>query len=99
MQNESVQSQLLLKLDMVFGAVIALNAVVIGAETEFRTNKDEFSIFWYAIEVFFAVTFGIELIIRVLLLGLRYFKSFGNSVDAILVVISVFDCFILTWFP
>ena len=47
----SVQNQLLLKLDAVFGGVIVLNAVVIGIETEFRTNKDDFDARWYAIEV------------------------------------------------
>jgi hypothetical protein len=98
-QNESVQNQLLLKLDAVFGGVIVLNAVVIGIETEFRTNKDDFDARWYAIEVIFAIVFSIELVIRVMLLGLEYFMSFGNFADAILVVVSVFDCFILTWFP
>eukprot|EP00747_Dinoflagellata_sp_TGD_P033991 gnl/TRDRNA2_/TRDRNA2_136975_c1_seq2.p1 gnl/TRDRNA2_/TRDRNA2_136975_c1~~gnl/TRDRNA2_/TRDRNA2_136975_c1_seq2.p1 ORF type:complete len:871 (-),score=146.59 gnl/TRDRNA2_/TRDRNA2_136975_c1_seq2:49-2424(-) len=83
------------------GAVILLNCVSIGAETDWRpsegTPKDLDQLPWYIIELMFTMIFLGELILRLNAMGWHYWRSPWNLFDFFVVVISLADVCLLTW--
>ncbi|CEM25353.1 unnamed protein product [Vitrella brassicaformis CCMP3155] len=76
-----------------FTWLIVFNAVFIGLEIELNQNADNWqtaSIF-LSIELLFVVLFTIEQILHLQAEGLKYFRDFFNTMDFILVVLSIVE--------
>uniref|UniRef100_A0A7S3UIV8 Ion transport domain-containing protein n=1 Tax=Oxyrrhis marina TaxID=2969 RepID=A0A7S3UIV8_OXYMA len=83
---------------LAIGAVIVLNAVLIGVETEVVGADDtNASPLWFVIEVVFALVFSIELGLKVWAYHVRpFFSDVANVLDTFLVVMAVVDVCILS---
>jgi len=84
------------------GAVIVLNALTIGLETDARSAaKDGHSVsgLWYILEVVFCILFLTELVLRLYYHKIAYFTTSPmrgwNIIDFSIVVVSLADTFIL----
>jgi hypothetical protein len=81
-----------------YGSVIAivLNAFVIGIQTDYmaRNVTIEAPKSLYAIDLFFCITFTIEILVRMLVNPLRFFRSAGsvlNIMDVVLMLLQVVE--------
>jgi hypothetical protein len=88
--------------DVCVGAVIALNCIVVGFETDFRKEAGTVwttdDILWYVVDNFFTLVFLFELKLRIQANGLRkWSKSGWNLFDFSLVVMSLVDTYILAF--
>lgn len=84
--------------DVLIGGVILLNAILMGVELDSSENEvTEINdrLFWYVIEILFALTFTSELAVRVYVHRFDYFKTPMNVFDAVLVALTILDTFIL----
>lgn len=87
------------QVDIAVGGVILLNAVLMGIELD-TSDKEVTAIsdrlFWYVVEVIFALFFICELSARVYIHRFDYFKQLMNIFDAVLVALTILDTFILS---
>mmetsp|Transcript_3115 Transcript_3115/g.10411 ORF Transcript_3115/g.10411 Transcript_3115/m.10411 type:complete len:333 (-) Transcript_3115:776-1774(-) len=88
------------KVDLAIICVIILNAVVIVLEVDLGP-RDPYTpvqdrMFWFLTEAMFTVIYVMELVFRIHQQHLQWVRSWWNWLDAIVVVVSVVDCFILT---
>jgi len=82
---------------VVVGFLVLLNSVYIGVETEMtrcKTRSDKWDI-WYVIEVMFALTFTVELCLRLFVESSKFFKDRWNVFDTVIVLSSVAETLIL----
>lgn len=86
------------QVDVAIGFVILLNAVLMGIELD-SSDKEVTAIgdrlFWYVVEVIFALIFTAELCFRVYIHRFDHFKHMMNIFDFLLVALTILDTFIL----
>lgn len=75
--------------------MIAINAVVVGVETDYGGRDDEFSLAWYVVELAFTTVFCAELAVRLVAEQCGFFRDRWNLFDLTLVVMSCIDTFVL----
>lgn len=87
------------QVDLALGFVIVLNAVMMGVELD-SSDREVTEIgdrlFWYVVEIIFALIFTGELAVRVYIHRFEYFKTAMNIFDAFLVALTILDTFILS---
>jgi voltage-gated sodium channel len=87
------------QVDVAIGCVIFLNAILMGVELDSSDREvTEISdrLFWYVIEILFALVFLAELCARVYVHHFAFFKTAMNCFDALLVALTILDTFILS---
>jgi voltage-gated sodium channel len=87
--------QLRIRFDMAVGLVILTNAVFIAIETDADPENAQVQEFLGYAEIIFCVLFTAELVVRLKMDGLKYFKDPANWLDFFLVVSSDIDVFIM----
>jgi len=78
--------------DMVIGAAIMLNSIVLGLEIDLSEQTDP--MLWLVLENVFCVIWLLELMLKLWFLRLRYFRDTWNWLDLGLVFLSVYDAWI-----
>jgi len=81
--------------DLFFGGWICVNAVILGVETDFRTLANEEDVIWTFLDSTFNVVFLIELCLRIYAERRKWIRDVWNIFDFILVVVGVFDTWML----
>lgn len=100
-----------LKFDMIIGACIVANALVMAMEIEYYGRKFEkteisdcdgecgtvglMESFFYVMTHIFCAIFLLELLVRLKCEGFRYLGNISNLLDAMIVVVSVIDSWVL----
>jgi voltage-gated sodium channel len=85
------------KADMLFGGIIFLNAIVMGIETDARTQDNDKHVSWLLIDSFFNVVFICEMCLRIQAEKNKWVKDMWNVFDAVLVFVGVVDSWILAF--
>jgi voltage-gated sodium channel len=87
--------QLRVRFDMAVGVVILTNAGFIALETDADPDNADMQQFLGYAEIIFCVLFSVELLVRLKIDGLNYFRDPANWLDFFLVISSDIDVFIL----
>lgn len=99
------------KFDMIVGCLIVGNTLVMALELEYRGQKFKQTVlesctsecgrlelaedFFFIMEHFFTAVFAIELALQLKIIGWRFITSVSNCLDAIIVVVSMVDSWVL----
>jgi len=81
--------------DFFFGGWICVNALILGIETDARTEGNEGHLVWIILDSLFNVVFLIEMILRIRAEKGRWYRDVWNLFDAVLVSVGVLDSWIL----
>jgi len=81
--------------DFFFGGWICVNALILGIETDARTEGNEGHLVWIILDSLFNVVFLIEMILRIRAEKGRWYRDVWNVFDAVLVSVGVLDSWIL----
>eukprot|EP00927_Polykrikos_kofoidii_P035531 TRINITY_DN3009_c0_g2_i1.p1 TRINITY_DN3009_c0_g2~~TRINITY_DN3009_c0_g2_i1.p1 ORF type:complete len:750 (-),score=56.35 TRINITY_DN3009_c0_g2_i1:237-2486(-) len=85
--------------NMVFGSVIAINAVYLGFETDLRTDEglvvdSNTWLPWFICDSLFLCIFTVELSLRVWSEGMATLRDLWNLFDLVMVTLGILDCWV-----
>lgn len=80
---------------LIIAVFVCLNAITIGLETDLAESNETLQVGLGMLEHLFCVVFLIEMIIRLIVMRMKYFQNLWLLLDAGLVLLAVFDSWIV----